>query len=177
VRDTIARRSDVDKSSMKYEMEPGSGSYRNGTITFAAKKGKSLDLAAIHADLKATRLGSKTRSAVNYLEVTASGDVTVVGKETLLKVAGTEQQFSLGDDPKAKPKEGAKTPFQRLTEARAKGEKVVSVTGRVHGWSGRWPAVLKALPGKPAADAEKSGEAAARKTPLLIVTDFQTAKK
>jgi len=177
VRDTIARRSDVDKSSMKYEVEPGSGSYRNGTITFAARKGKSLDLAAIHADLQGTRLGRKTRSAVNYLEVTATGDVVVAGKETLLKVSGTGQQFTLGDDPKARPKEGAKTPFARLAEARARGEKVVSVTGRVHGWSGRWPEVLRALPGKPAGDADKADRPDARKAPLLVVTDFETAKK
>ena len=44
MRDTIARQSDVDKSSIKYEIEPGTGKYRIGTITFAAMKGKSIDL-------------------------------------------------------------------------------------------------------------------------------------
>ena len=44
MRDTIARQFDVDARSIKYDMEPGSGSYRLGTITFAAKKGKSIDL-------------------------------------------------------------------------------------------------------------------------------------
>jgi hypothetical protein len=177
VRDTIARQSDVDASSMKYEVEPGEGSYRKGTITFAAQKGESLDLAALHASLQRTRLAGKTRSAVNFLEITARGEVTVVEKETLLKVSGTARQFALGDDPKARPKEGEKTPFRRLCDALAKGDKVVSVTGRVDGWSGPWPMVLRALPGGPAGDAEKPDQPAGRKPPLLVVTDFQTAAK
>jgi hypothetical protein len=173
VRDTIARQSDVDKSSMKYEVEPGTGKYRNGTITFSAQKGKSLDLEKIHSSLRATRLGGGTNSGVNFLEITARGEVAVVEKETLLKVSDTTQQFTLGDDPKAKPKEGTKTPFQRLREALAKGEKVTSVTGRVHGWSGRWPEVLRAL----SEDSAKSDQPTARKPTQLIVTDFQTAPK
>jgi hypothetical protein len=177
VRDTIARQSDVDKNSMKYEVEPGSGDYRLGTITFYPQQGKSLDLAKIHASLQTTRLAGKTRSAVNYLEITAKAEGIVVEKDTLLQAAGVTLLFVLGDDPKAEPTEGAKTPFQRLCEALAKGEKVTSVTGRVHGWSGPWPEVLRALPGKPAEDSEKSDEPAATKPPLLIVTDFQTAKE
>jgi hypothetical protein len=162
---------------MTYEVEPGSGSYRNGTITFAVQKGKSFDLAKLHASLQGTRLARGTRSAVNYLEITAQGEVSVVDKETLLKVTGTSQQFALGDDLKAKPKEGKKSPFQRLCQALAKGEKVTRVTGRVDGWSGPWPEVLRALPGEPAKDAAKEDKPAAKKPPLLIVTDFQTAEK
>jgi hypothetical protein len=161
---------------MTYEAEPGSGKYRNGTITFAVQKGKSLDLAKLHASLQGTRLAGKTRSAVNYLEITAQGEVIVVDKETLLKVSGTNQQFELGDDPKAKSKEGAKSAFQRLCQALAKGEKVSSVTGRIHGWSGPWPEVLRALPGEAAKDSAKSDKPAAKKPALLIVTDFQTAE-
>src|SRR5262245_51534420 len=145
VRDTIARQSDVDAGSIKYEMEPGTGRYRNGTITFSAKKGKSVDLDKLHESLRATRLGGRTRSGVNYFEITAEGEVAVVGKEALLKVSGTGQQFALGEDPKAKPKAGTKTPYQRLRDALAKGEKVTSVTGRVDGWSGVWPTVLSEL--------------------------------
>lgn len=177
MRDTIARQLDVDKSSMKYEVEPGTGKYRNGTITFYPQKGKSLDLAKIHASLQLTRLAGKTRSAVNYLEITATGDVVVVEKDTLLRVGGTNQEFLLGDDPKAKPKAGEKTPFQRLCDALAKGEKVTSVTGRVHGWSGPWPEVLRALPAAPAKDPDEADKAAAKRPPLLLVTDFQTAPK
>jgi hypothetical protein len=154
---------------MKYEVEPGSGRYRNGTITFFAHKGKSLDLAAIVASLQRTRLAGNTRSGVNFLEITAKGDVAVVDKAAMLKVSGTGQQFVLGEDPKARPPKGEKTPLQRLGEGLARGEKVASVTGRVQAWSGRWPVVLQALSGESAKDAKKP--------PLLIVTDFQTAGK
>jgi hypothetical protein len=168
VRDTIARRSDVDKSSMKYEVEPGKGRYRNGTITFVAKKGASINLEKILESLKATRLSKGTRSGVNFLDITAEGEVAVVAKEILLKVSGTGEQFRLGDDPKVKRKEGEQTPFQRLQQTLARGEKIARVTGRVQGWSGRWPEVLRELAG--------NDKAAARKPALLMVTDFQTVK-
>jgi hypothetical protein len=177
VRDTIARQSDVDKSSMKYEREEGSGGeYPNATITFAAKKGKSIDLRKIQESLRDTRLGKGTGSGVNYLDITAEGEVVVVDKETLLKVSGTEQQFRLGDDPKAKPKDGEKTAYQRLTEALAKGKKIASVTGRVQGWSGRWPVVLRELAGESDKDAKEADKAAAKKPTLLIVKDLELAK-
>jgi hypothetical protein len=164
----------VEKDSIKYEMEPGSGRYRNGTITFAAKKGKSIDLRKIQESLRATRLGKGTRSGVNYFDITAEGEVTALGKETILKVSGTGEQFVLGEDPKAKPKAGTKTAYQRLKEALARGEKVTSVTGRVTTWSGVWPKVLKDLAAQ--ADKEKEKPADRKPTPL-IVADFQTAKK
>jgi hypothetical protein len=177
VRDTIARQSDVDKSSMKYEVEPGTEKYRNGTITFAAMKGQSIDLRKIQKSLQATRLGSETRSGVNYLDITAEGEVVAGDKETLLKVSGGEQQFLLGDDPKSKPKEGEKTPYQRLTEALAKGKKIASVTGRVEGWSGRWPVVLRELAGESEKDVKEADKAATKMPTLLIVKDFEIAEK
>jgi hypothetical protein len=177
VRDTIARQSDVDASTMKYEVEPGSGKYRNGTIHFHAKKGKSIDLEAIHKSLQKTRLSGKTRSAVNYLEITAEGTVTRVGKAMLLKVAGTGREFALTEDPKSKPKNGDKTPLERLRTALATGDKVVSVTGRVEGWSGPWPAVLRELPGGPLDDSVEGATGTARQLPRLLVTDFQTSKE
>jgi hypothetical protein len=175
VRDTIARQFDVDKSSVQYEVEPGSGKYRNGTITFAAKKGRSIDLQKLRDSIRATRLGGKTRSAVNYLEITAVGEVVAGEKETLLKVHGQEQQFLLGEDPSAKPKEGEKTPYQRLTDALAKGAKTATVTGRVASWSGRWPEVLGKLAGETGKDATEPDKAAREKRTLLIVKDFQLA--
>jgi hypothetical protein len=162
---------------MKYEVEPGSGSYRKGTILFHAKKGKSIDLEAIHESLKRTRLSGKTRSAVNYFEVTAEGTVTPMGKGMLLRVAGTAQEFGLRDDPNTKPKNGDKTPLERLRAAPARGEKVVSVTGRVEGWSGPWPTVLRELPAGPIDDPVEGATGTARKLPRLIVTDFQTSKE
>ena len=177
MRDTIARQSDVDKSSMKYEVEPGGGRYRNGTITFTAKKGKSIDLQKIHESLRDTRLGKGTGSGVNYLDITAEGEVVVADKETVLKVTGANQQFLLGDDPNAKPKEGEKTPYQRLTETLTKGKKIASVTGRVQGWSGRWPTVLRELAEKTEKDAKESGKAATSKKTLLVVQDFEIGKE
>ena len=178
MRDTIARQSDVDKSLMKYEIEPGSkGKYQIGTITFYAKKGKSIDLEKIHQDIKATRLSGKTHSEVKYLEITAAGMVAASDKETRLEVAGTGQQFALADDPKAKTKKGEKTAFQRLQDALAKGEEVVSVTGLVQGWSGLWPEVLREFPGKSAKKTAEAEKSVPKKMPVLIVTDFQTSKK
>ena len=167
MRDTIARRSDVDKDSIKYEVEPGTQKYRKGTTTFATKKGQSFDLKGLCADLKATRLGGGTGSEVLYLEITAAGELIAGEKETLLKVGGTAQQFVLGDDPKAKPEADKKAPYQRLQEAMKKGEKIVSVTGRVEGWSGRWPTALRELSKQLAEEGKK---------PLLVVTDFEVAK-
>jgi hypothetical protein len=171
VRDTIARRSDVDKDSIKYEVEPGTNRYRNGTIRFAAKQGQSIDLKGLHANLKATRLGGRTNSGVNHLEITVAGELVAGEKETVLKVTGTAQQFVLAEDPKAAPKEGKKTAHQRLQEALKKGDKIASVTGRVQGWSGRWPDVLRAL------EAEEKKDPDKRKPPLLFVSDFQVAKE
>ena len=177
MRDTIARQSDVDKSSMKYEVEPGTGKYRLGTITFSAKKGKSIDLSSIHKSLRATRLGDKTNSGVNYLDITAEGEVVVGDKETLLKVNGAGPQFLLGADPKATAKEGEKTPYQRLTEALAKGKRIAGVTGRVQGWSGRWPDVLRELAEKTVKDAKDPDNAATKMLTLLIVKDFEIVEK
>jgi hypothetical protein len=162
---------------MKYEVDPEGGRYRNGTITFAAAKGKSIDLQKIQKSLQDTRLGKGTGSGVNYLDITAQGEVVVADKETVLKVTGADQQFLLGDDPKAKPKEGEKTPYQRLTEALAKGKKIASVTGRVQGWSGRWPKVLRELAEKTEKDAKESGKATSSEKTLLIVTEFEIAKE
>jgi hypothetical protein len=151
---------------MKYKVDPGNEKYRNGTVWFAVKKGKSFDLKALHASLNKTRLAGGTRSGVNYLEVTAAGELVAGKKETVLKVKGTAQQFVLADDPKAKPKADQKTPYQRLQEALKNGKKIESVTGRVQSWSGVWPKVLRDL----------SKEFDDEKKPVLVVTDFETAK-
>jgi hypothetical protein len=174
VRDTIARQLDVDKASVKMDMLPGQGKYRIGLITFQTREGKALDFTSLQADLKATRLGKGTRSEVKYLEITAQGNISVKGRETLLTVTGTGQQFALGDDPKAK--KGAQTPFARLQAELAKGVKVTVVSGRIQGWSGVWPAVLRAL-SEQALDTKKPDEGGGKRPPLLIVTDFQAAKE
>ena len=177
MRDTIARQSDVEKSSVKMEIEPGNHKYRIGIISFAAKKGKSVDLEKIHEAIKATRLGGKTRSEVKYLEITAEGEITSTDRETQLNVNGTNLQFVLSDDRSAKPKKGAQTPLERLREALSKGEKVVSVTGRVQGWTGLWPEVLREFPPQPGEKAKEQDKPASKKQPVLVVKDFQIAGK
>jgi hypothetical protein len=167
----------VDKDSVKFEIEPGKGSYRNGTVTFAAKKGKSIDLEKLHESIKATRLSGKTRSAVNYLEVTAQGEVVVGEVGPLLNVTGAAQQFALGEDPNAGPAGASITAYQRLRDALARGERVASVTGRVQGWSGPWPVVLRGLAGEFAKGTEGPDQGAGKRPPLLVVTDFQTVKE
>lgn len=174
MRDTIARQSDVDASSIQYEVEPGQGDYRNGTITFSTRPGRSIDLDKLHESLQATRLSGNTRSAVNYLEITAPGEVVVGDKDTLLNVTGTAQQFALGEDPNAKADDPSATAYQRLRHALAKGATIKSVTGRVPGWSGPWPVVLRELAGELAKRTREPDQGTATRPPLLMVTDFQT---
>ena len=153
-RDAAARQYDVDKNSVELDIS-------GGKITFFAKKGKSIDLDKIHASIKATRLSGNTGMELHSLDITAVGRARVVGPETLLTVTGTKQQFVLGDDPDSGPRDGTKTPFQRLREALGRGERTVTVTGRLHGWSGPFPVFLRSLPSKP---------------PRLIVREFEFAQ-
>ena len=177
MRDTIARQSDVEKSSVKMEIEPGSHKYRIGIINFAAKKGESIDLDKLRDSIRATRLGGRTNSGVNYLEITAEGELAAGEKEMLLKVRGREQRFLLSDDPAARRKEGEKTPYERLMDALAKGKKIASVTGRLPGWSGRWPDVLSKLAEEARQDAGEPDKVASKKLTQLIVKDFQIVEE
>jgi hypothetical protein len=173
-RDAIKRLDDVDASSVTLERE------NDGAITFEAKKGKSINLEKLHEGLKETRLSGKppgrTGSVIHYLEITATGQVVTVGSETVLRVSGTGEPFTLGEDLNVQPKGPSKT-LQELREALAKGAKVVSVTGRVQGWSGHFPKVLRFYPPEPTRDPNTPGKPVATKPPVLIVTDFQTATK
>jgi hypothetical protein len=158
-RDAISRQYDVEKNSMTLTCE-GKGSYRPGLITFYAKKGKSVDLDKIRESLTATRLGDGTNMRVDYLEITAIGEVQRGDRDTVLKVSGATLQLVLGEDP------GAKGALQKLREALERGDKVANVTGRVPGWNGVFPKVLRALAGT-----SKEG-------PMqLMVTGFEISKK
>jgi hypothetical protein len=159
-RDAISRQYDVEKNSMTLSCEGDKGSYRPGVITFFAKKGKSLDLDKIRESITATRLSGGTSMSVVYLEITALGDVVLGPKDNVLNVAGTGQQFVLGEDP------SAKGILEKLGEATRRGDKIASVTGRVPGWSGVFPKVLRAL-----AASSSQGR------PQLLVTGFEVAKK
>jgi len=161
-RDAIARQYDVERNAVTLVPEPVKGNYCPGTIAFQAKKGRSIDLEKLRESIAATRLSGGTKMSVDWLEITALGEVVARGEELLLKVSGCGQELVLGENPEAK------TVMQRLREAQARGTKVTRVTGRVHGWTGRFPDVLRAL----APDA-----AGVRKRTLLLVTDFEIGKR
>jgi hypothetical protein len=152
-RDATARLYDVDASLVGLDKKAG-------TISFQAKKGRVVDLDLLHESIWATRLGDGTGMTLKWLDVTAEGEVTGSEKEVRLKVRGRDQYFLLGDDPNAAtPKE--KEAFQRLREALQRGEKVVSVMGRVENWQGNLTQFSKTLPAKPR---------------RILVKDFQTVK-
>lgn len=159
--DAIARQYDVDADSTKLlRPKDQKGGYQLGTIEFVAKKGKSIDLDKLHESITATRLSGGTSMRMDYLEITAKGEVIERDKELVLKVSGTGQELVLSEEPTAKGS------LQRLREAVARGDKVSTITGRVPGWSGVFPVVLAAWAKAP--DSQK------RK---LTVTDFKVEKK
>jgi len=160
-RDAIARLYDVDAKSVKLtplaKDLPKDG-YPPGKIAFGAKKGQSIDLDKMHESIAATRLSGGTNMGMEYLEITAKGEVIARDKDLVLKVAGSGQEFVLADDPSAK---GA---LERLRQAVGAG-KSATVTGRVQGWSGRFPDVLSAW-----------NKASAGQKRTLAVTEFEISK-
>ena len=154
-RDATARLYDVDADNVGLEI-------KTGTITFRAKKGRLVDLDKLHESIWATRLSGKTGMAMNWIDVTAVGEVVLDQTQPRLKVTGSEQVFLLADDTKATRKTGEKTPFAKLQEALGRGERVISVTGRVEGWGGHFPDFLKTLPKKPL---------------VILVKEFEVAKQ
>ena len=159
--DAIARQYDVDKNRLTLVCETESGNYRPGTITFFPKPGKSLDLRKMEESLRATRLSGGTSMSMSYLEITVLGELIVKDDAVQLKGAGTAQQFLL-----KQAKDDKNGSFNRLREVAAAGAKIVSVTGHVDGWSGRFPLVLSAL-------AKRSTD----EPMVLVVADFEISKK
>ena len=160
-RDAIARQYDVDADSIiLLPALDQKGSYQLGTIEFTPKKTRSIDLDKIHESITATRLSGNTSMRMDYLEITAKGEVLSRDQSLVLKVSGTGQELLLSEEPTAK------SGLKRLREALARGDKVSTVTGRVPGWSGRFPDVLRAWAKAP--DTQK------RK---LAVVDFEIEKK
>src|SRR5262245_57252602 len=153
-RDAIARQYDVDKNSVTMTCDnTEKKGYRPGTITFQAKKGRSIDIEKLRESIAATRLSGGTNMKMDWLEITATGEIT--GRaELVLKVSGSGQEFVL--------REGEKDGLGRLREALGGGAKIASVTGRIQGWNGRFPDVLKAVAGQ--------------KRPVLQVMDFEISK-
>jgi hypothetical protein len=159
-RDAISRQYDVQKNSMTLICDGLKRSYQPGLITFHAKKGKSIDLEKMRESITASRLSGGTNMRVDYLEITATGNVVFGDKDAVLTVAGTGQQFVLSEDPSAKGS------LQKLRDSLARAEKVASVTGRVQGWNGVFPSVLKAL--------AKTGDQSRMQ---LFLTGFEISKK
>lgn len=153
-RDATARQYDVDADAVLLNTQ-------EGTVTFRAKKGRLVDLDKLHESIWATRLSGGTGMALNWIDVTAAGNVVRDQQHLRLQVTGTDQYFVLGEDPNAKPTQGAPTACEQLRAALDRGEKVVSVTGRLEGWKGHFPPFLGKLPERPR---------------RILVKEFQTAK-
>ena len=145
VREAAARLYDVDHDSVVMNKLTQSGKYDTGTVTFRARKDKLIDLDKLHESVWATRLSAGTSSGLVSLEVTAVGEVVVDEKETVLKVRGSTAHFVLAKNPD----EPHQAVFDQLRVALDRGEKLVTVTGRIDGWSGLWPKVLRTLPPQP----------------------------
>ena len=96
------------------------------------------------------------------LDVTAVGVVVESEDEITLTVNGTERQFVLVNDVKAKPADAKKSMLAELREVLSDGQTTVSVSGYVDGWVGRWPDVLRQPPAK---------------RPRLMVTGFTSVGK
>jgi hypothetical protein len=134
-RDAAARQYDVDADAVKLDFD-------KGEILIKAKKGRLIDLDKLHESIRATRLSGGTGMALNWIEVTAVGEVVVEKDRTVLKVTGSADYFVLKDGPKGKV-------LAQLREAVAGGKKKMSVTGRLEGWHGPFPVFLRTVPPKP----------------------------
>jgi hypothetical protein len=139
-RDATARQYDVDADRVKLDLS-------TGQVTFRARKGRLVDLDKLHESIWAPRLSGRTGMALNWLDVTAVGEVVLEKDRVVLKVSGSDALFVLKEDPTAT--QGERTAFDRVREAVAKGPKKLSVFGRVDGWKGHFPPWLKTLPKKP----------------------------
>ena len=104
------------------------------------------------ADLE-KQLGRKLET--KYQPVTSANRIP-------LTVNGTERQFVLVNDVKAKPVDANKSVLAELRKVLSEGQATVSVSGYVDGWVGRWPDVLRQPPAK---------------RPQLMVTGFTNVGK
>jgi hypothetical protein len=159
-RDAIARQSDVEMSSVKLTCNTNQGKYRPGTITFEARKGRSIDLDKLRESIAATRLSGHTNMRVDYLEITVLGKIYLRDKDMMLKVSGTSQELVLAADDRELEK--------RLLDLAGRGGEI-TLKGRVDGWNGRFPVVLKSLVDRYGTDGKKPV--------LLVATGIEETKK
>ena len=158
VREAATRLYDVDKHSVVNKRLNQSDKYDIGTIMIRPKQGKLIDLDQLHESIWATRLSGGTSSGLVSLDVTAVGEAVIDKNEAILKVAGSDAHFVLGKHPDEKHQSA----FDELRSALDRGEKVTSVSGRIDGWAGRWPDVLRKLSSQPR---------------RILVSEFETAKE
>ena len=151
----------MESESVKLSCESGEGKYRPGEITFQAKEGKSINLGRIQELITATRLSGHTNMRVDYLEITVRGKLILRDEAPVLQVSGAEQEFELEADDRDLEKQ--------LLEAAERNEAGVTVVGKVDGWNGRFPVVLRTLAKRYGTDG---------KTPiLLVIADLKIAEK
>ena len=141
--DATARLYDVDEDSVVFRKLDKTEKYDQGSITFHARGGHLIDLDQLHESLWATRLSGGTRSGLISLEVTAVGRLTVGPNQTELEVSDSDTRFILQPDTDA---EHAGV-WAELRERAANRQ--VKLTGRIDGYSGYWPDVLRQVPTKP----------------------------
>ena len=161
-RGATARLYDVNHDALEFVKFRLTKKYDQGTISFRARKGELISLDKLHESIWATRLSGGTNSGVICLDVTAVGVVVESEDEITLTVNGTERQFVLVNDVKAKPVDANKSVLAELRKVLSEGQATVSVSGYVDGWVGRWPAVLRQPPAK---------------RPRLMVTGFTQVEK
>jgi hypothetical protein len=161
-RGATARLYDVDHDRLKFVKLRLTKKYDQGTISFHARKGSLVSLDKLHESIWATRLSGGTNSGVICLDVTAVGDLVESDNQIVLSINGTQRQFVLVGDVKAKPIDARESVMVELRKALSEGQKSMSVRGYVDGWVGRWPAVLRQPPAK---------------RPRLMVTGFTQVEK
>ena len=153
-RDATARLYDVDEDSIVFKKFGRSRKYDHGSITFRSREDRLIDLDQLHESIWATRLSGGTRSGLVSLVVTAVGKIDVRDGRTVLKVNDSAGEFVL--DPN--PDDEFRGVFEKLQSSLQTSGQVVTVTGRLDGWAGRWPQMLKQVPPKPR---------------TILVTDFE----
>ena len=161
-RGATARLYDVDHDLLEFVKFRLTNKYDQGTISFRARKGRLVSLDKLHESIWATRLSGGTRSGVICLDVTAEGVVVESEDGIILTVNGTDRQFVLVEDVKAKPVDAKESLLAELREVLSEGQATVSVSGYVDGWVGRWPDVLRQPPAR---------------RPRLMVTGFTSVGK
>lgn len=161
MRDAVARQSDVEKDSVELTCETNGGKYRPGQVTFKAKPGRSINLGKIQEAIAATRLSGHTNMRVNRLEIVVRGDLVLRNHEAFLLVSGVEQELRLEADDRILE--------QRLREGAARSAEAVTVVGRVDGWSGRFPVILRTLKRRYGGDSAPPV--------LLVITSLEIAEK